>query len=68
MYHKQLIRPVIKAWVKRIYNKKPMSLRKGIGFCQQSESSRNTAFYVSKLLEIHIMIVKKCKKSPKMCK
>ena len=37
MYHKQLIRPVIKAWVKRIYNKKPMSLRKGIGFCQQSE-------------------------------
>ena len=36
MYHKQLIRPVIKAWVKRIYNKKPMSLRKGIGFCQQS--------------------------------
>ena len=37
MYHKQLIRPVIKAWVKHIYNKKPMSLRKGIGFCQQSE-------------------------------
>ena len=37
MYHKQLIRPVIKAWVKRIYNKKPMSLQKGIGFCQQSE-------------------------------
>ena len=34
MYHKQLIRPVIKAWVKLIYNKKPMSLRKGIGFCQ----------------------------------
>ena len=37
MYHKQLIGLLIKAWVKRIYNKKPISLRKGIGFCQQSE-------------------------------
>ena len=32
MYHKQLIGLLIKAWVKRIYNKKPISLRKGIGF------------------------------------
>ena len=28
MYHKQLIGLLIKAWVKRIYNKKPISLRK----------------------------------------
>ena len=27
-----------------IYNKKPMSLRKGIGFCQQSESSLELFF------------------------
>ena len=39
MYHKQLIGLLIKAWVKRIYNKKPISLRKGIGFCQQSEKT-----------------------------
>ena len=37
MYHKQLIGLLIKAWVKHIHNKKPISLRKGIGFCQQSE-------------------------------
>ena len=38
MYHKQLIGLLIKDWVKYIYNKKkPISLRKGIGFCQQSE-------------------------------
>ena len=42
MYHKQLIRPVIKAWVKHIHNKKPISLRKGIGFCQQSEGINYT--------------------------
>ena len=39
MYHKQLIGLLIKDWVKYIYKKKPISLRKGIGFCQQSEES-----------------------------
>lgn len=32
MYHKQLIGLLIKDWVKHIHNKKPISLRKGIGF------------------------------------
>ena len=27
-----------------IYNKKPMSLRKGIGFCQQSGATQCVAF------------------------
>ena len=31
----------ISFWKLPIYNKKPMSLRKGIGFCQQSESNLN---------------------------
>ncbi|MCQ5280721.1 hypothetical protein, partial [Clostridium sp. DFI.1.208] len=28
-----------------IYNKKPMSLRKGIGFCQQSETANISGFF-----------------------
>lgn len=28
-----------------IYNKKPMSLRKGIGFCQQSERKIESSFF-----------------------
>ena len=31
-----------------IYNKKPMSLRKGIGFCQQSEMRNSHLFYLHK--------------------
>ena len=53
MYHKQLIRPVIKAWVKRIYNKKPMSLRKGIGFCQQSERKTLIVFLRYNGFQLH---------------
>ena len=53
MYHKQLIRPVIKAWVKRIYNKKPMSLRKGIGFCQQSERKMLIVFLRYNGFQLH---------------
>ena len=53
MYHKQLIRPVIKAWVKHIYNKKPMSLRKGIGFCQQSERKTLIVFLKYNGFQLH---------------
>ena len=53
MYHKQLIRPVIKAWVKLIYNKKPMSLRKGIGFCQQSERKTLIVFLRYNGFQLH---------------
>ena len=53
MYHKQLIRPVIKAWVKRIYNKKPISLRKGIGFCQQSERKTLIVFLRYNGFQLH---------------
>ena len=53
MYHKQMIRPVIKAWVKRIYNKKPMSLRKGIGFCQQSERKTLIVFLRYNGFQLH---------------
>ena len=53
MYHKQLIRPVIKAWIKRIYNKKPMFLRKGIGFCQQSERKTLIVFLRYNGFQLH---------------
>ena len=36
-----------------IYNKKPMSLRKGIGFCQQSEMTRTNL-----VIFLYIRIVK----------
>ena len=53
MYHKQLIRPVIKAWIKCIYNKKPMFLRKGIGFCQQSERKTLIVFLRYNGFQLH---------------
>ena len=53
MYHKQLIGLLIKALVKRIYNKKPMSLRKGIGFCQQSERKTLIVFLRYNGFQLH---------------
>ena len=53
MYHKKLIGLLIKALVKRIYNKKPMSLRKGIGFCQQSERKTLIVFLRYNGFQLH---------------
>ena len=53
MYHKQLIGLLIKAWVKRIYNKKPIFLRKGIGFCQQSERKTLIVFLRYNGFQLH---------------
>ena len=53
MYHKQLIGLLIKDWVKYIYNKKPISLRKGIGFCQQSERKTLIVFLRYNGFQLH---------------
>ena len=53
MYHKQLIGLLIKAWVKHIHNKKPISLRKGIGFCQQSERKTLIVFLRYNGFQLH---------------
>ena len=53
MYHKQLIGLLIKDWVKHIHNKKPISLRKGIGFCQQSERKTLIVFLRYNGFQLH---------------
>ena len=44
-YPSKYPKKTISFWKLPIYNKKPMSLRKGIGFCQQSERKIESSFF-----------------------